>query len=111
MCGSVSSFFSGAPEPDLFSVLLSTVKMDNGPSSVAQDRQILRCLRSGEGLALISNVCLKEDTAPNPVNPKILEILIQTTKNLTKFTSSAIIVTNRRRGLKPRLPGSSAKIL
>ena len=81
----MSSFFSGAPEPDLFSVLLSTVKMDNGPSSVEQDRQILLCLRSGEDLALISNVCLKEDTSLNPVNPKILEILIQTTKKLDKI--------------------------
>ena len=85
--------------------------MDNGPSSIEQDRLILPCLRAGEGLALISNVCLKEDTSPNPVNPKILEILTHTTKNLTKFTFSAIIVTNGRRGLKPRLPGSSAKIL
>ena len=81
----MSSFFSGAPEPDLFSVLLSTVKMDNGPSSVEQDLAILLCLRSSEGLALISNVCLKEDTSPNPVNPKILEILIQTTKKLDKI--------------------------
>ena len=85
MCGYVSSFFSGAPEPALFPVLLSTVKMDNGPSSVEQDRQILLCLHSGEGLALISNVRLKEDTSPNPVNPKILEILIQTTKKLDKI--------------------------